>query len=285
MQAAKYNVILTGELIQEREVVVPALAALFKKSEEQIEKILAKAPKTIKKEVDKATAEKFERAITQRGAGVRLEAINEEPEVAAPAWTLEPTDEEEAATSNDGPANFQVEGGEENEGQMMGHSLEVTPPPEEPAGNDVEEDFYAAPESDVVDYSTVQYVEMSPKDILLSFNGRINRRTWWMYGFILPMVLSFVFMFLFSLVVGTSGSGGAGGGIGVIIMGILTLVLMVLMIYVGITVNVKRLHDQDKSGWWYLIAFIPLGGLVIFIMNGFLAGTEGGNQFGFPQAS
>ena len=48
----------------------------------------------------------------------------------------------------------------------------------------------------------------------------------------------------------------------------------------GIAVGVRRLHDVGKSGWWYLIAFIPLIGglylLYLFIQDG----TPGSNEYG-----
>ncbi|MDK1017721.1 MAG: DUF805 domain-containing protein, partial [Actinomycetota bacterium] len=43
----------------------------------------------------------------------------------------------------------------------------------------------------------------------------------------------------------------------------------------------KRWHDRDKSGWWMLIAFVPIiGGLWAFIETGLLQGTESDNQYG-----
>lgn len=48
----------------------------------------------------------------------------------------------------------------------------------------------------------------------------------------------------------------------------------------SIAVHVRRFHDQDKSGWLYLLVLIPyLGGLIIFIFM-CLDGTSGPNRFG-----
>ena len=33
-----------------------------------------------------------------------------------------------------------------------------------------------------------------------------------------------------------------------------------------LSVTIRRLHDVGMSGWWVLIVFIPLGGLVILGM-------------------
>ena len=46
-------------------------------------------------------------------------------------------------------------------------------------------------------------------------------------------------------------------------------------------VAVKRYHDRDKSGWWILILFIPIIGLIWYIVElGFLPGTPGPNRYG-----
>lgn len=48
----------------------------------------------------------------------------------------------------------------------------------------------------------------------------------------------------------------------------------------GIAVRVRRFHDQDKSGWMYLLRFIPyVGGLVIIVFM-CIEGTRGSNRFG-----
>ena len=53
------------------------------------------------------------------------------------------------------------------------------------------------------------------------------------------------------------------------------------MIYPAVVVNIKRFHDRNKSGWWVLIALIPLvGALWIVIECGFLRGTVGDNRYG-----
>ncbi len=44
----------------------------------------------------------------------------------------------------------------------------------------------------------------------------------------------------------------------------------------------KRWHDRGKSGWWSLIAFVPIiGGLWALIELGFLPGEEGVNAYGY----
>ena len=40
------------------------------------------------------------------------------------------------------------------------------------------------------------------------------------------------------------------------------------------------LHDTDRSGWWWLISFIPLVGIIVLIVFWCLEGTPGSNRFG-----
>jgi uncharacterized membrane protein YhaH (DUF805 family) len=62
-----------------------------------------------------------------------------------------------------------------------------------------------------------------------------------------------------------------------IVLNILTIPLWIL----SIITTVKRYHDRDKSGWWILIALIPVIGFIWgFVECGFLKGTEGVNRFG-----
>jgi len=50
----------------------------------------------------------------------------------------------------------------------------------------------------------------------------------------------------------------------------------------SVAIAIRRLHDQNKSGAWYLIVLIPyLGAIVLFIFM-CLRGTIGTNQYGNP---
>ena len=53
--------------------------------------------------------------------------------------------------------------------------------------------------------------------------------------------------------------------------------LVFLMPYVAVAV--RRLHDTDRSGWWLLLVFVPLGGVVLWIWF-CTPSTSGPNRFG-----
>jgi uncharacterized membrane protein YhaH (DUF805 family) len=58
------------------------------------------------------------------------------------------------------------------------------------------------------------------------------------------------------------------------------LVYYLLMFLPTLAVTIRRLHDTGRSGWWYLITFIPyLGGIILLIL---LLGDSqpGENEYG-----
>jgi uncharacterized membrane protein YhaH (DUF805 family) len=48
----------------------------------------------------------------------------------------------------------------------------------------------------------------------------------------------------------------------------------------SLAVSIRRLHDRDKSGWFILLNFIPLVGLIILLIWYCSRGTVGTNRFG-----
>ncbi|WP_442800310.1 DUF805 domain-containing protein [Sphingobium sp. C100] len=73
---------------------------------------------------------------------------------------------------------------------------------------------------------------------------------------------------------GTASGGGAS--LFMILLGLLVLALIIP----SFAVQVRRFHDQDKSGWFVLLNFIPyVGGLIVLVFM-FLEGTKGENRYG-----
>src|SRR5207245_9997898 len=48
----------------------------------------------------------------------------------------------------------------------------------------------------------------------------------------------------------------------------------------GIAVSVRRLHDLDRSGWWYLLVLIPVVGWIVLLVWFIGRGTVGSNRLG-----
>ena len=108
------------------------------------------------------------------------------------------------------------------------------------------------------------------------FSGRSRRKEYWMFTLgivIISVVLSVL------LIGGIDFSTGMpSGGFGV---GLAVLILFSLAIFIpALAVQVRRFHDQDKSGWFVLLNFVPyIGGIVVLVMM-CLDGTAGPNRYG-----
>lgn len=101
------------------------------------------------------------------------------------------------------------------------------------------------------------------------FAGRARRKEYWLFTlFNLLIAMGCGFLDGMLGMVGSLGLGPIGG------------IYSLAMLLPGIAVTVRRLHDTDRSGWWLLLAFIPLiGGIVIFVFM-VLDSTPGNNRFG-----
>ena len=61
---------------------------------------------------------------------------------------------------------------------------------------------------------------------------------------------------------------------------IVTWAIYLVCFWIGVVIGVKRLHDLNKTGWLYLLFFIPLVNIGMLIWVGFFKGTNGPNQYG-----
>jgi uncharacterized membrane protein YhaH (DUF805 family) len=108
------------------------------------------------------------------------------------------------------------------------------------------------------------------------FSGRSRRSEYWYFA-----LFYLIFYAVAAIVDVMTGSYDRASGIG-IFTGILTLAFLVP----SLSVSVRRLHDTGRTGWWLLIALIPVVGGIILLV--FLAqdSEAGGNRFGAnPKAS
>ncbi len=61
---------------------------------------------------------------------------------------------------------------------------------------------------------------------------------------------------------------------------LLYVVAAIAAFLISISLTIRRLHDQDKSGFWYFIVFVPfIGGIWLLVLT-LLEGTRGPNRFG-----
>ena len=103
------------------------------------------------------------------------------------------------------------------------------------------------------------------------FNGRSSRSEyWWATLFV---TLTSIFTNILTLFLGLSGS------IVAIIVLLLIVIFSLFLTIASLALVVRRLHDTNKSGWWYLIIFTIIGILPLLYWY-CKKGDEGENRFG-----
>ena len=113
------------------------------------------------------------------------------------------------------------------------------------------------------------------------FSGRSRRREYWMFV-LLTVTVNVVLDLVFGTRTSNFGPGGANfavgvqGGIGGAISGLFALASFIP----SLAVSIRRLHDQDRSGWLLLIVLIPFLGWFALLVLMCLEGTRGPNRFG-----
>ena len=98
-----------------------------------------------------------------------------------------------------------------------------------------------------------------------NFSGRARRSEYWWWFAV--QILFYVVAAVLIVSVAPPGSPGTFGrtiaSVGLVVVALFT----VLAIIPDIAVTTRRLHDIGRSGWWQLIALIPLGGIVLLIFT------------------
>ena len=107
----------------------------------------------------------------------------------------------------------------------------------------------------------------------VDFSGRARRKEYWMFTLFNVVIL----IPLYLIVV----AGAALGSNGLVAIGaILYIGYAFAIIIPSLAVCVRRLHDIGKSGWYYLIGFIPLVGAIILIVWFCTDSQTGENEWG-----
>ena len=68
--------------------------------------------------------------------------------------------------------------------------------------------------------------------------------------------------------------------LGYLASSLLFLSYYVFVQYCSIIMSIRRLHDRNMRGWWYLLILIPLLGPIALFVLWCLKGTTGYNRFG-----
>lgn len=102
-----------------------------------------------------------------------------------------------------------------------------------------------------------------------TFSGRSTRSQFWLFSLVLFGII--IVTFILDLALGT----GDGESVS-LIAGLVSLIHLIPQL----SVMVRRLHDIDKSGWWVLISFVPLAGIIVLLIFACTSSTPGANRFG-----
>lgn len=98
------------------------------------------------------------------------------------------------------------------------------------------------------------------------FSGRARRSEFW-WWYLLSATLPII-VYVLAAVLNSS------------IVAVLAVILSIVIILPTLAVSVRRLHDTGRSGWWYLIIFVPLVGGILLLVWWALDGEPGVNQYG-----
>jgi uncharacterized membrane protein YhaH (DUF805 family) len=102
------------------------------------------------------------------------------------------------------------------------------------------------------------------------FSGRARRKEYWFYQL-------FNTLFVIALIVVDSMTRTMSKSFH---LGFLSLLFVLATMLPSLGVLVRRLHDTNRSGWWFFIALVPLVGPIVLLVFTLLDSQPGTNQYG-----
>jgi uncharacterized membrane protein YhaH (DUF805 family) len=108
------------------------------------------------------------------------------------------------------------------------------------------------------------------------FAGRSRRREYWAFTLCIIIFELAMFGWIFAAARAADGEMTTAVAIPFVLLMLLGLALLIP----SLAVTVRRLHDQDRSGWYSLLAFVPLVGAAVLLVFMCMEGTPGPNRYG-----
>jgi uncharacterized membrane protein YhaH (DUF805 family) len=121
----------------------------------------------------------------------------------------------------------------------------------------------------------------------VGFSGRARRSEYWWFSLFSNIVALVVFglalvvdLMTASADAGATDATGLATG-GALLVGLVVVdVLLLAMFLPHLAVMIRRLHDTNRSGWFYLITFVPIVGCIILLVVMCEDSTRGPNRYG-----
>lgn len=91
-----------------------------------------------------------------------------------------------------------------------------------------------------------------------NFSGRARRTEYWYY--VLAQLILIIPAYIVGLLNITTGNDGIQW-LGLSLAGFVGIATLIP----SLAVTVRRLHDTNKSGWYYFLVLVPFGGIILLI--------------------
>jgi uncharacterized membrane protein YhaH (DUF805 family) len=109
-----------------------------------------------------------------------------------------------------------------------------------------------------------------------TFSGRASRAEFWYFG--LFMALAHIVATIADAAIGIAFESSPGGDFEN--EGWIDFIVSAIVLLPSASVQVRRLHDRDRSGSWWWLFLLPVIGWIWIIVWSARKGTEGPNRFG-----
>jgi uncharacterized membrane protein YhaH (DUF805 family) len=118
----------------------------------------------------------------------------------------------------------------------------------------------------------VDAVKNALQNNYVNFSGRASRSEyWWFYLFTIIASVGFLIPLMILAAISDT----------VAIVGFVIYMLVIMGLFLpSIGIQVRRLHDLGKSGWWYFIILIPCVGVILYIVWMVTDGEPHDNAYG-----
>ena len=115
-----------------------------------------------------------------------------------------------------------------------------------------------------------------------TFAGRASRPAYWwwaLFGVLVSLATRVLDGLLGSSIVRSTQYGAE------VSVGLIASLVGLALLLPSLAVLVRRLHDTDRSGWWYWLVLIPVVGWLVLLYFLAGAGAPDANRYGPPPAA